>query len=83
MFEGAPVLAVEILSPSDNVERIHEKIKAYLSAGTQLVWIIDPDLYTVTVFEAGKSPILFNREQVLTAEPHLPGFQVAVGKLFG
>lgn len=83
LIEGSPVLAVEILSPSDTQQDIHEKIKVYLEAGTKLVWIIDPDYKTVTAFESGKLPVFFNQEQVLTAEPHLPGFSVAVADLFG
>jgi Uma2 family endonuclease len=83
LIEGPPVLAVEILSPSDTQQDIHEKIKLYLEAGTKLVWIIDPDYKTITAFESGKSPVFFNQEQTLTAEPHLPGFSVAVADLFG
>ena len=81
IFEGAPLLAVEILSLSDTQQEIHEKIRKYLEAGTKLVWVIDPEFPTITVYEAGKEPVLFNREQELTAEPYLPGFRVAVSDL--
>ena len=36
-FEGPPVLAVEILSPSDQQERIDEKVSLYLKTGVPLV----------------------------------------------
>jgi len=39
---GPPVLAVEILSLSDVVEDTHRKVKAYLAAGVQQVWIRRP-----------------------------------------
>ena len=44
---GVPVLAVEILSPSDRHEDTRDKINEYLQVGVQLVWEVDPDFKTV------------------------------------
>ena len=41
-FEGPPVLAVEILPPSDVQEKIDEKIALYLETGVALVWVVNP-----------------------------------------
>jgi Uma2 family endonuclease len=81
-FEGAPVLAVEILSPSDQQEDIDEKIDIYQGAGVSLIWIVNPRRQTVEVLRAGAEPELFNVNQVLTGEPHLPGFRVEVAEIF-
>jgi Uma2 family endonuclease len=77
------VLAVEILSPTDTQEEIHEKIDEYLAAGVALVWVIDPADRTVRVYRPDARPQLFNDEQELTGEPHLPGFRAPVARLFG
>ena len=82
LVEGVPVLAVEVLSGSDTHEDVFDKIQIYLDAGTTLVWIVDPDLRTVTAIEANKPPVLFTRDQTLTAEPHLPGFAVPMSRLW-
>jgi Uma2 family endonuclease len=82
IIDGAPVLAVEILSPNDTIEEINEKIDAYLAAGVPLVWIIDPYRRTVTSHRPDAEPALFNIRQELTAEPHLPGFAAEVRRLF-
>jgi Uma2 family endonuclease len=82
LIEGAPVLAVEILSPSDTEEDINEKIDDYLAAGVPLVWIIDPHDRTVEIFRPGEEPALVNIRQELSGEPHLPGFRVAVAQFF-
>ena len=82
LIDGVPLLAVEILSPSETMEDVHEKIDALLAAGVQLVWIIDPHDRTVRVYRPGAEPELFNARQQLTAEPHLPGFCVPVARLF-
>jgi Uma2 family endonuclease len=82
IIEGVPILAVEILSPSDVHSDVTEKVQEYLDTGVALVWVIDPDFETVSAFTKNAEPILFNRAQELTAEPHLPGFRVRVADLF-
>jgi Uma2 family endonuclease len=81
LIEGVPELAVEILSPHDTQEKVNKKIGIYQSAGVPLVWIVDPELKTIVVHAQGKAPVMFNREQTITAEPYLPGFSAAVEKL--
>jgi Uma2 family endonuclease len=83
LIDGVPVLAVEILSPSDTQEEIDEKIDSYLAAGVALVWVIDPHDRTVTVYRPDARPKLFNEDQELTGDPHLPGFRTPVARLFG
>jgi Uma2 family endonuclease len=82
LIDGAPVLAVEILSPNDVMEAINEKIDEYLAAGVRLVWVINPHDRTVTVYRPGAKPVMVNDEQELSGEPELTGFRVAVAKLF-
>ena len=59
-YEKAPVLtrpdlAIEILSPDDEVQEMLTKIGDYLAAGIPYIWVIDP--YKKTVFEASQSGI--------------------------
>lgn len=82
-IEGPPLLAVEILLPSDTKETIDEKIEPYLESGVALVWIVDPRFRTVTVYRPDAEPSLFNADQEITAEPHLPGFRAPVAAFFG
>ena len=80
-FDGPPVLAVEILSPSDKHEDIIAKIRLYLDAGV-VVWEVDPDFQTVRVHRPGQLAVSFNASQELSADPQLPGFRVAVAEIF-
>jgi Uma2 family endonuclease len=82
LIDGVPILAVEILSPNDTLEDVHEKIDTYLAAGVPVIWIIDPHDRTVRVYRPGAEPELFNVRQELSGEPHLPGFRVPVARLF-
>ena len=81
-FEGPPVLAVEILSPSDSQERIDEKVSLYREAGVPLIWIVNPVMKTVMVVRAHEEPVMFNVRQELSGEPELPGFLVPVAEFF-
>ncbi len=82
IIEGVPTLCVEILSPSEVMERIDEKTDAYLAAGVPLVWLLDLHDKSVTVYSPGAEPVLFNRLMEISGEPHLPGFRVPVANLF-
>jgi Uma2 family endonuclease len=82
LIDGAPILAVEILSPNDTLEEIDEKIDEYLAAGVALVWIINPRWRTAVGYRPNEEPEIVNARQELTAEPHLPGFRVRVEDLF-
>jgi Uma2 family endonuclease len=83
LIDGPPVLAVEILSPSDSQEGILEKVREYLDAGVKLVWVVEPVFKTVCVYRPDAPPELFNETEELSGEPHLPGFRAAVADLFG
>jgi Uma2 family endonuclease len=82
IIDGLPRLAVEILSPSDTIEEINDKIDALMQAGVPLVWVIDPDHQTVTVYRPDAAPQLFNIHQELVGDPHLPGLRIPVARLF-
>src|SRR6516164_11669467 len=56
LIDGAPVLAVEVLSPNDVIWEINEKIDEYLDAGVLVVWVVDPHDRTVTVYRPGGRP---------------------------
>lgn len=82
LIDGVPTLAIEVLSPNDTTEEITEKVEAYLAAGVPLVWIVHPRFRTVTVHRPGHEPELFNIQQELTGEPHLPGLRIRVEAIF-
>lgn len=82
MVDGPPVLAVEILSPSDKQDEITEKIREYLEVGVALVWIVEPTFETVTVYCPNARPRLFAGDEVLVGDPHLPGLKFTVAEIF-
>jgi len=87
--DGAPTFAVEIRSPDDYgpaaERRIRAKITDYFAAGTLVVW--DVDLVSDDVIKSYRvsdpaNPTIFRRGQQADAEPAVPGWKMAVRKLF-
>ncbi len=81
-FRGAPDLAVEVRSPSQSAREMAAKAAGYLAAGTRLVWLVDPDRRTVTVYRPNRSPEELGTEASLDGYDVLPGFRVAVAAIF-
>lgn len=81
-YEGPPVLAVEIMSPSDKHEEIVDKVELYLECGVQIVWIIDPDFQTLTVHRPKTRPVPYGEDDILDGGPELPNFRVTVSEFF-
>jgi Uma2 family endonuclease len=82
VFMGCPVLAVEVLSPSDESDRVADKVEEYLAVGVPLVWVVDPRLQTVQVHKPGQPPDSYNIRQKIPEEPQLPGLAIEVAELF-
>jgi Uma2 family endonuclease len=81
---GAPSMApdavVEVLSPGDRPADVEEKIRVYLSAGTAVIFIVDPELRTVIVRDLdGRCQL---SESDFVEHRSLPGLRFSVRDLF-
>lgn len=81
-FEGPPDMAVEILSPSDRSRDARAKAAEYLAAGTRIVWVVDPEVETVTVHRPRSGPLTLAGEDILDAGDVIPGLRIPVGEIF-
>jgi Uma2 family endonuclease len=77
-----PDLAVEIVSPSDALYDIQEKVFEYLAAGTQLVWVIEPAGQTITVYRSRTDIKILTIKDTLTGEDVIKGFHCSVAEIF-
>jgi len=78
----APDLAVEVLSRSNRVSAMNEKVLNYLEAGTRLVWVIDPRTRIVTVHRSLREVEILRVDDQLSGAPVIPELDIAVGELF-
>jgi Uma2 family endonuclease len=81
-WNGAPDLAVEILSPSDTLDSAESKVDDYLLAGTALVWVVNPRRQTVMTYRANRPPQLLAADQKLDGEDVVPGFSATIAEIF-
>jgi len=80
--QSPPDLAIEVVSPSDTVYNVLEKVLEYLDAGTQMLWVIEPIIKTVTVYRSRSEIKIFTQNDTLTGEKVIEGFQCAVAEIF-
>jgi Uma2 family endonuclease len=81
-FDGAPDLAVEVLSPDDRTSEVNAKIYDWLRTGCARVWIVDPQNKSVTVYRNPNQATVFALEETLTDDDLLPGFALPVAEIF-
>lgn len=79
---AAPDLAVEVVSPSQSLRRVEEKVRIYLRAGTPLVWVAHPGKRTVTVYAPDAEPRTLSKREELDGGDVLPGFALPVSEIF-
>ena len=72
--ELAPDLAVEVLSPGNRPGEVLTKVADWLSAGTRLVWVIDPERRLARVYRGDGTESLVGADQVLDGDDVVPGF---------
>lgn len=80
--EVPPRLAVEVLSPNDRANKVLRKINDYLRCGVGMVWVIDPEIRTITIHQPGKPQVELMENQELIGEDVLPGFRCPVADFF-
>jgi Uma2 family endonuclease len=81
-FDFAPDVAVIVLTPKDRYNATDAKIRDYLDAGTQIVWLAKPISRRIIVYRPDGTEISFGPDDEVTADPVLPGFRMKVGDVF-
>lgn len=78
-----PDLAVEIMSDSNSMQEIRQKLSEFFDSGTIIAWLVDPRSRTVTVYHAGDAATrVLNEQDHLDGEAVLPGLSISVAELF-
>lgn len=77
-----PKLVVEVLSPNDQRGKTDRRIKQYLKRGVALVWVVDPEVRTISVNRPGKEFHVIDDTEELTGEDVLPDFRCKAAEFF-
>ncbi len=81
-LEGAPDVVVEVIGDSQTHSDLAKKTLAYLAAGAQMVWIIDPEPQQLILYTAPNHVRVLARDEVLDGGDVLPGFVCKVAEFF-
>jgi Uma2 family endonuclease len=74
-----PDLAVEVTSPNDTAYEIDEKVREFLDAGVQLIWVVNPEQRTVAIHRASGPGAILREHDEVSGEDVVPGFRCRVG----
>jgi Uma2 family endonuclease len=80
--DGAPDLAVEVLSRTDRTLDVEDRVAEYLAAGARLVWVLNPKHGRVTVHAPGAGARVLGADDRLDGGDVVPGFGCAVRDVF-
>ena len=81
-WEGAPDLAVEVVSPHDRFDEVLEKVQEYFAAGARLVWVALPRTKSVMVYHPNGEVKILRADEELSGEDVLPGFVCQIRQIF-
>lgn len=79
--EPIPAFLIEIVSPSDDAEKVEEKLAEYFKSTVQVVWHIYPENQVVYVYTSRKS-VKICTDDICSASPVLLDFATTANELF-
>lgn len=78
-----PDFAIEIMSPSDNLKKVQEKMQEYILNGCRLGWLINRKKQEVEIYRPGQEVEVLKLPLTLSGEDVLPRLVVNLGKIWG
>ncbi|MDQ3129199.1 MAG: Uma2 family endonuclease [Acidobacteriota bacterium] len=82
IWNFAPDLAIEVISPSERHNKVEQKIREYFAAGVIQVWKIVPEFKTLTIYFSMTETKILTEDDVITCEEILPGFNLKLSDIF-
>ncbi len=79
-MEGAPDLAIEVISPNEDWSELGRKLGEYFMSGAKEVWLVDPDRKTVTVYKSLIDVQVFHADEEIVTDL-IPNFKCKVAEL--
>ncbi len=78
-----PDFVIELMSPSDTLSQLQDKMREYDLNGCRLGWLINPKKQEVEIYRLGQEVEVLKSPQTLSGEDVLPGFVLDLGKIWG
>jgi Uma2 family endonuclease len=81
-WEIVPELCVEVVSPTDIVLNLEEKLSEYFEAGVKQVWVIHPSSHRIYLYRSSLDVTILGPNDILTGGDVIPGFELPLRDLF-
>ncbi len=76
-----PEFVIEIISSNDQIIKVRNKLSEYFKYGVKVVWLIYPDEREIEVYTSYKQVKICTENDVCSAAPVLPNFEIVVSEL--
>ena len=77
-----PDFVLELMSPTDDLDELQNKMREYMSCGVRLGWLINPDDQQVEIYRQGEEPEILDNPQTLSGEDNMPNLIVDLSEIF-
>ncbi|TAH14712.1 MAG: Uma2 family endonuclease [Runella slithyformis] len=80
--DPVPEFMIEVISESDNINKVLAKIGEYYKFGAKVVWLIFPEEKQVHVYTSRRDVKICIENDICSAAPVLPEFEISIEALF-
>lgn len=81
-WDVVPNLAVEVVSPTNTVDDVLEKLFEYFQVGIERVWVVCPSQRQIYVYTSVTEVKVLSENDELADDALLPGFRLPLDTLF-
>jgi Uma2 family endonuclease len=82
VWDIVPDLAIEVISPTNSANAVHDKLHEYFEAGVQQVWVVYTKRSEIYVYSSPKQIKVLQLGDELDAGDLLPGFRLPLAAIF-
>ncbi len=77
-----PDFVIELMSPTDDLIELQQKMSEYIDCGVKLGWLINPDSQQVEIYRLGQSKEVLDNPKSLSGEDILADLTVDLSEIF-
>jgi len=81
-WEFVPNLAVEVISKTNTVNEIEEKMEDYFEAGVESVWVVSNRVRRISVYTSMKNVVVYEGDETVDAAPLLSGLTIPLQEVY-
>ncbi len=77
-----PNFVIELRSPSDKLPEVQSKMQQWISNGTELAWLIDPERRVVEIYRPGNSVEQLDDPSSVQGSSPVAGFELVMARIW-